>query len=117
MPSHLEFGPLDPSDAPHRVPPGQLGTIDQLGLRELVRSGGCDFLLDLLPSRRLSGAVGPETKQGSAFTSKSRNFATIRLGSGHARLYAPAKFGERRFNSWRRSSEIRKNMGLQERLS
>lgn len=76
---HLQFRPLDPSHAPGGVPPGVLGSINQLCVFQLVRPCGLNLLghllqpvymgLGLIPTGSGLGrglAVDPNT-QRSAF--------------------------------------------------
>lgn len=45
---HLQFRPLDPSHTPGGVPPGVLGSINQLSVFQLVRPCGLNLLGHLL---------------------------------------------------------------------
>lgn len=67
----LQFGPLDPADAPDGVPPGEFGSVDELGFGELVSPGGVDLLLDLLPAGGVCGAAGSARKFQMKFSVKN----------------------------------------------
>lgn len=58
-PTHLELGPLDAPDTAGRVPPRELGTERQLGLRQVVRAREVNVAPDGLPAGAVRRRVQP----------------------------------------------------------
>lgn len=80
--AHLQLGPLDPAHAACRVPPGVLGSVDQLRIPQLVRVSGLNLLGHLLQPLHVglgagSGKVG--SRGGGEVRQRAGNAPALRL--------------------------------------